>query len=342
MNIRTTYIVQTLISLLLAREYVDATCVVTLQQESSTFSIRENSNSLYIPYTCTFSDDGQKSYLTADSYNQNFQKLRTKKIGPAQSLSNSLTRQPFALTLRDGASLDYECNGCSAPFVIKLNCLDESCTKDSLSVTLNVQNELEEPKIVKPNLLLLVAPELSGRSDTNNPPVSVVGNLDCVETESGASQCTHMSFVCRSGYSSNWGQTNCGGGIRAFRLNPGNRQSFVVELQHNSMLHLRASVRNKKFGSAARAWHLIYSYKMPHRKGNIIPTITWEQLASKAQFQDVYNNNQYIILLKRICPSCKSTHKEVIYRRIVKESTRDFNKLWWEYFQLSSGSTDSK
>ena len=115
---------QTLISLLVAREYVDATCLVTLQQESSTFSIRENSNSLYIPYTCTFSDDGQKSYLTADSYNQNFQKLRTKKIGPAQSLSNSLTRQPFALTLRDGASLDYECNGCSAPFVIKLNCLD--------------------------------------------------------------------------------------------------------------------------------------------------------------------------------------------------------------------------
>ena len=147
MNICTTYIVQTLISLLLARKYVDATCLVTLQQESSTFSIRENSNSLYIPYTCTFSGDGQKSYLTADSYNQNF-KATNKNIGPAQSLSNGLTRQPFALTLRDGASLDYECNGCSAPFVIKLNCLDESCTKDSLSVTLNVQNELEQPKLV--------------------------------------------------------------------------------------------------------------------------------------------------------------------------------------------------
>lgn len=198
MNIWTTSIVKTLVSLLLACKHTHATCAVTLQQESSAYTIHENSKSLYIPYTCTFSDNGQKSYLTTDSYTQNFQKLQAKTIGPAQALSDGLTRQPFAVTLRDGASLDYECNGCNSPFVIELNCLDDSCVKDSLTVTLTVQNQLEEPQIVKPKTILLVAPELSGRSDTNNPPVSVAGNLECVETEAGASQCTHMSFVCRS------------------------------------------------------------------------------------------------------------------------------------------------
>lgn len=313
-------------------------CGISLQQSNPTYTVLENSPTIYIPYSCTFhTTTNQKSYLSTDAYNQNFQKLQSTSVGNGQTLPDGSITEPFAVTLKNGATLDYECHDC-ATFTVTLNCQDHSCGIATVNVDFTVINELEKPRLLLPIKLLLVAPELSGKSDS---PISSIGSLNCVSNlEYSASPCNDMLYKCRSGYSSSWGAENCGGGIRAFKLNHGDKKSYKVELQHPSKLSLRASIRNKKFGSPARSWHLIYSYNMDNRNSDIIPTIKWDLLAGKAQFQDKKNDNKYVILIKRLCPSCRATHKEIIYRRIAKQTNREFNSLWWKYFQLSNGAED--
>ena len=310
-------------------------CELTLQQDTSAYTVFENSPSIYIPYSCTFTNTtGKKSYLTTTMYNKNFQKLQTASVGTGQTLASGNTREPFAVTLRSSATLDRECLDCNI-FTFTLNCGDDTCNVATHQITLTVQNEHEAPKLWKPFKLLFVAPELSGRS---THPISSLGNLDCVSgQEYLAEPCRDMTYQCRSGYSSNWGVSNCGGGLRAFRLN-----SYGLELQYPLKLSLRASIRNRKFGSSARSWHLIYSYNMPNKNSSIIPTIRWDLLAGKAQFPDANDNHKMVILVKRLCPSCRASHKKIIYRRIVTESNRDFNSLWWEYFQLAAGVSEGK